>query len=717
MREVRHLGVIILGASTYDHWHELDDPRFAASASAFRTFVARPGAVLTDGVPRILDLYNLSLSASDITGQIIDFASESEIDDLIVYYCGHGFLSNDRSSYFVSLRNTRERTRTSSSLKVRDLAQDLEEHLIGKRTFVIFDSCFAGSAAKEFMDAGGTAAVIEQHIADSFPRSGVAVIAATAGRDVALSKSEDKTTLFTGTLLSVLTDGLTAKPGLASVSWRDAVEQVRQRTIERLGHRAPKPFIAVKSDDGDITTMPFFPNTAYVAVPADGARQPEGAPIVPSRAAEPCPPAQSPVPEAVRPERPEPKGMSRWVVVAAMVAIFMVGGTGIYVLDDIYSKRFDRLQEALNRNVPPPIVATPVETATGPARAPSAVGDGDQAERQRMAAAEARQLEAERLEREKQALLARQQLAEAAAARQRAEEAESVQRVARAQAEAARKEVERQRLAAEEARKREAERVEQEKQALVKSQQLAELAAARQRAEDAERVQRAAQAEAEATRRREADEAERARLEAQRLQTERVAQANLCDQLAANPYDKNKAGNVLGVSYASVKARAKEAIAACSSAAANFPDFPRFKYQWARAVQASDPQLALALQSDLIRSNYPAAFDNYGWLMVLLQKDYAAAVAAFRRGAQLGDSDSMVSLVEMIEQQRFVPQLPQETKLELYLRAAEAGHPGAANAYQIAMKEENERVAAAAAFQGIVGAVIGGIASGVAKRH
>lgn len=683
---MRNLGVILLGAGTYDHWHDLDDPRFAASAAAFRAFVSRPGVVLTDSQPRILDLYNLSLSASDITNQIIDFASEPDIDDLIIYYCGHGFLSNDRTSYFVSLRTTREKTRTSSSLKVRDLAQDLEEHLIGKRTFIVFDSCFAGSAAKEFMDAGGASTLIERHIAESFPRSGMAVIAATAGRDVALSKSEDKTTLFTGTLLSVLAEGLPTKPDVAVLSWRDAVDQVKQRTIERLGHRAPKPYLTpVKSDDGDITTMPFFPNKAYKAQLKATAELVDMVPIVLPPVGEVRPAAPSPVLDTSRGEGTGPKGISLGLMVAALLAILVVGGVGFYVLDDLYSKRFDRLQQALNRTAPPAAVANPTDAGTAASAAPPATGAADQAAQQRLADVETQQRE---LERERQAQLARQQLAEAEAARLKAEEA---QRIVRAEAEAARK------RAAEEA-----ERVEREKQAQLARQQLVEAAAARQKAEEAQRA---------------AEEAERKRVEAERLQNERVAQANLCDQLAANPYDRNKAGNVLGVSYFTVKAQASAAIAACSAAAANFPDYPRFQYQWARALQASDPKQAFALQATLTRSNYPAAFDNYGWLAILLQKDWGAAVAAFRRGAQLGDADSMVSLVEMIDQQKFVPQVPQETKLELYRRAAEAGHLGAANAYQVALKEETDRAAAAAAMQGLMGAVINGIAAGATKRR
>ena len=57
------------------------------------------------------------------------------------------------------------------------------------------------------------------------------------------------------------------------------------------------------------------------------------------------------------------------------------------------------------------------------------------------------------------------------------------------------------------------------------------------------------------------------------------------------------------------------------------------------------------------------------------------AVNYFSRGVDLGDSDSMLSLAEMIDRNYAFPRGPQETKLAaLYHRAAQLGNKAAAEA-------------------------------------
>jgi hypothetical protein len=66
-------------------------------------------------------------------------------------------------------------------------------------------------------------------------------------------------------------------------------------------------------------------------------------------------------------------------------------------------------------------------------------------------------------------------------------------------------------------------------------------------------------------------------------------------------------------------------------------------------MEAQVPEKAVEIHKKLAGQKYPAAFDNLGWLMVKLHKDYGAAVTYFKTGSQLQDPDSMVSLVEMID--------------------------------------------------------------------
>src|SRR6516225_4017947 len=164
-----------------------------------------------------------------------------------------------------------------------------------------------------------------------------------------------------------------------------------------------------------------------------------------------------------------------------------------------------------------------------------------------------------------------------------------------------------------------------------------------------------------------------------------------CDRLAANPSDRRKPPSVPGVPYDSLMNQAKQAIEACGLAAKQNPAELRYEYQMARAMEAQVPEKAVEIHKKLAGQKYPAAFDNLGWLMVKLHKDYGAAVTYFKTGSQLQDPDSMVSLVEMIDRGYVQTDRPSELKYQLLRTAADLGHQGA----QLQIREEEEKLSAA----------------------
>jgi hypothetical protein len=116
-------------------------------------------------------------------------------------------------------------------------------------------------------------------------------------------------------------------------------------------------------------------------------------------------------------------------------------------------------------------------------------------------------------------------------------------------------------------------------------------------------------------------------------QKERQA-AQLCDQLAGNPTDPQRAGP--GVSYDALDANASQAVEYCELATKQAPSVLRFQYQLARALQRIDKERAFALLEQLAKRRYPAAFDNLGWLY-LIRHNISQAVSHFRMGAELGE--------------------------------------------------------------------------------
>ena len=164
-----------------------------------------------------------------------------------------------------------------------------------------------------------------------------------------------------------------------------------------------------------------------------------------------------------------------------------------------------------------------------------------------------------------------------------------------------------------------------------------------------------------------------------------VAPQRPCDELAANPTDTRRVASVTGVSFNALKSQADRAIAACESATAEFPSELRFQYQLARALERKDRTRAFALHGKLARLQYPASFDNLGWLYIEDQNNPQLAVQSFIAGVKLGDPNSMISLAEMIDRGNYSVQNPSETKVVLFKRAAELGHPNAAKALNAEM--------------------------------
>ena len=132
---------------------------------------------------------------------------------------------------------------------------------------------------------------------------------------------------------------------------------------------------------------------------------------------------------------------------------------------------------------------------------------------------------------------------------------------------------------------------------------------------------------------------------------------------------------------------------ACEIAVKKNPNEPRFQYQLARVLEltgdgqtrAKNRQRALDIHQGLVKVGYAAAFDNLATLYFFDRKDLPTAVALWRKGIELGDSDSMLSLADLIEKGRVIPQGPNETPIELYKRAADLGNENGIRAYQAEM--------------------------------
>jgi len=146
-----------------------------------------------------------------------------------------------------------------------------------------------------------------------------------------------------------------------------------------------------------------------------------------------------------------------------------------------------------------------------------------------------------------------------------------------------------------------------------------------------------------------------------------------------------------------------------------FPAELRYQYQLGRAAQFKDKKQAFDIFTRLVQANYAAALDNLGGMYLNDRKDTATAIKLFRRGSELGDADSMVSLVDLIDKGLMSVPNPEQTKLALLKRAAELGHSGAQRGYELELQKANQaRIDQATQRQMMQ--IFGTFVQGVARR-
>ncbi|WP_156380665.1 sel1 repeat family protein [Pseudolabrys sp. Root1462] len=239
----------------------------------------------------------------------------------------------------------------------------------------------------------------------------------------------------------------------------------------------------------------------------------------------------------------------------------------------------------------------------------------------------------------------------------------------------------------------------------------------RQRAEEVERFRRE-QAEREAAEKEKQAAQEAAERDRVAREKERISRAaNDCDTLAGNPNDTQHVGS--GTSFDSLKAQAREAVTACDLAVTQNPNQSRFRYQLARALHWTDRPRAASILERLVREGYPAAYDNLGWLYLTERKNPQMAMRLFQEGMARGDSDSIVSLVEMIDRGHLQVANPAAEKAKLLCRAAQLGHQAAQLSCQTALAEaqraEQERQQQLQAQQMML-QIMGGAISNIPRR-
>lgn len=260
---------VILGASEFPKAKDTlePSPSFKRSAEAFRDYLLSQDGLGLDK-NNVLDLFDTAVPSSDIDEQLRDFLrdristksnGEKCVQDLIVYYVGHGGFTQSGTDYYLALRGTRLDNPLQTGYPVRSLATTLKTYAQKVRRFVIFDSCFSASAYAAFQASGPVQVALQQTLDVLPPEKGTALLCASGPRNPAKAPPDARYTMFSGALLDVLHEGDAAEPEY--LTFQSLSEAVQQRIRAEYEDEAVRPEVHFPDQpQGSIGKLPLFPN-------------------------------------------------------------------------------------------------------------------------------------------------------------------------------------------------------------------------------------------------------------------------------------------------------------------------------------------------------------------------------------------------------------------------------------------------------------------------
>ena len=243
---------VILGAHKWPNYSELDNDNYEASALQFKEYLEGDDGLGLPHLPaeqsHVLWLFNTLLDPKGIRNEIGRFISTQRakcnpaVRDILFYYVGHGGIIGQSEEFYLAIPETHPHYLQETTLMVSALAASFSREAQGLRWFLILDCCFAGKAGPYFEKTTGS--------------SGVAILCACLGNFLGQNEDGQGRTLLSGTLLTVLRQGIPTieRP----LSFRNIEEGIK--TLIPQG--ASQPVVQSAHPRVDIATVPVFPNPA-----------------------------------------------------------------------------------------------------------------------------------------------------------------------------------------------------------------------------------------------------------------------------------------------------------------------------------------------------------------------------------------------------------------------------------------------------------------------
>lgn len=261
---------LLLGASSFRRYPTLAQGKpFYNSAQDFKEYlVDSQGLSLPED--NVNSLFDDTRSPSDQLHDIGDFIERRTATlktqgipptDLIVYYAGHGFFSGQDQAYSLAVRFTDQQNEGVTSLRVSDLASVIKACARFLRKFLILDCCFSAAAYKEFQT--GPLAASRVKLLHEFPERGTSMLCSASSQDASLVPAGLSRTMFSDALINALRHGHASLGPRLSVS--ELGDLVKVNLVETYSDTWVRPEVhSPDQREGDIASVPLFPNVAYL---------------------------------------------------------------------------------------------------------------------------------------------------------------------------------------------------------------------------------------------------------------------------------------------------------------------------------------------------------------------------------------------------------------------------------------------------------------------
>jgi hypothetical protein len=194
--------------------------------------------------------------------------TDAPIGDLLIYFVGHGICDVGRHLHLL-VRRSREGMEEQSSIEFPALFQVLRVAAPQQRRLIILDCCFSEAAVDAFGAMGGAlddaiakTAMCDLEAQAPSPERGTLLFCSCPRRSTSVGLPTAARTLFSGALLSVLTEGSSRSSEL--LSFADLREDTYDRMLREQGNGIPpRPVLhQPEQQEGDLTRLPAFPNAA-----------------------------------------------------------------------------------------------------------------------------------------------------------------------------------------------------------------------------------------------------------------------------------------------------------------------------------------------------------------------------------------------------------------------------------------------------------------------